>query len=185
MPAESLEEQWELPALEAALRDEWQIELALADKVKASDSVTDEEILEMVLEAGKASFRKLDRVGIEQFTPFMRMVLLQTSTTLARALWLRSTTCARASTCAATPRRTPSRNTSARPSSCGSGKKFKACRQAQLIISEPSSPGAGTAGPFLCCNRTFGPPTSGKACRTAHFGPMSPRLGVLQFRGDP
>jgi preprotein translocase subunit SecA len=78
VPAESLEEQWELPALEATLRDEWQIELALADKVKASDSVTDEEILEMVLEAGKASFQsKVDRVGIEQFNPFMRMVLLQ------------------------------------------------------------------------------------------------------------
>jgi preprotein translocase subunit SecA len=42
------------------------------------DSVTDEEIVEAVLKVGDELFQsKIDRVGPEQFTPFMRMVLLQ------------------------------------------------------------------------------------------------------------
>ena len=78
VPAETVEEQWDLPALEQVLKDEWQIELPLAEKIKGSDSITDEDVLEMVLKAGDELFQsKLDRVGIEQFNPFMRMVLLQ------------------------------------------------------------------------------------------------------------
>lgn len=78
VPAESLEEQWDLPALERVLRDEWQIGVDLQGEVAKSDAITDEEILEKVLQAGDAIFAdKLERVGLEQFTPFMRMVLLQ------------------------------------------------------------------------------------------------------------
>jgi preprotein translocase subunit SecA len=78
VPAESLEEQWDLPALERALRDEWQIELALQSLVEGSQSVTDEDILEKVVVAADEAFAaKIALVGAEQFTPFMRMVLLQ------------------------------------------------------------------------------------------------------------
>lgn len=78
VPAESLEEQWDLPALERVLKDEWQIAVDLQGEVAKSDAITDEEILEVVLKAGDAIFAdKLERVGLEQFTPFMRMVLLQ------------------------------------------------------------------------------------------------------------
>jgi preprotein translocase subunit SecA len=78
VPAESLEEQWDLPALEALLKDEWQLEIALAEKVEAAEAVGEEDIVEWVLAAADAHFQaKLDIVGIEQFTPFMRMVLLQ------------------------------------------------------------------------------------------------------------
>jgi preprotein translocase subunit SecA len=78
VPAESLEEQWGLPALEGLLKDEWQLEIALADKVEGSEAVGDEDIVEWVVAAADAHFQaKLDIVGIEQFTPFMRMVLLQ------------------------------------------------------------------------------------------------------------
>src|ERR1700710_762676 len=46
--------------------------------VEKSDTSTDEEIVEMVVMAAKSAFQvKLDMVGEEQFTPFMRMVLLQ------------------------------------------------------------------------------------------------------------
>jgi preprotein translocase subunit SecA len=46
--------------------------------VQASDSITDEEVLEKVVAAADALFQaKLDVVGAEQFTPFMRAVLLQ------------------------------------------------------------------------------------------------------------
>ena len=76
--AESLEEQWDLPGLEKVLKEEWQLEVALQAEVERSDSITDEEIVEKVVAAADAVFQaKLDLVGAEQFTPFMRMVLLQ------------------------------------------------------------------------------------------------------------
>lgn len=78
VPAESVEEQWDLPGLERVLREEWQLEVPLRALVQASDSVTDEDVLEKVLAAADAAFQaKLEIVGAEQFTPFMRMVLLQ------------------------------------------------------------------------------------------------------------
>jgi preprotein translocase subunit SecA len=78
VPAGSLEEQWDLDGLERVLKDEWQAEVALKAAVEGSESVTDEDILGMVLAATDAHFNaKVDFVGGEQFTPFMRMVLLQ------------------------------------------------------------------------------------------------------------
>jgi preprotein translocase subunit SecA len=78
VPAESLEEQWDLPQLERVLKDEWQLDVPLVAELKKSDSITDEDIVELVVKAGDAAFAdKLERVGLEQFTPFMRMVLLQ------------------------------------------------------------------------------------------------------------
>jgi len=78
VPEESLEEQWDLAALERVLRDEWKLEVPLGEMLKKSETLTDEDILDAVLKAGDAAFQdKLDRVGLEQFTPFMRMVLLQ------------------------------------------------------------------------------------------------------------
>ncbi|WP_157268353.1 preprotein translocase subunit SecA [Azohydromonas aeria] len=78
VPPESLEEQWDLAALERALRDEWQIELPLKSMVEGSQSVTDEDIVEKVVVAADQAFAaKVALVGAEQFTPFMRMVLLQ------------------------------------------------------------------------------------------------------------
>ncbi|MDI4635200.1 preprotein translocase subunit SecA [Pelomonas sp. V22] len=78
VPVESLEEQWDLPSLERVLHDEWQLDVGLLAAVEKSDSITDDEILELVVKAANAAFEvKLDQVGAEQFTPFMRMVLLQ------------------------------------------------------------------------------------------------------------
>ncbi|MBQ0957386.1 preprotein translocase subunit SecA [Ideonella sp. 4Y11] len=78
VPQESVEEQWDLASLEQVLKDEWQLEVPLRQWVDGSDAVTDEEIVEKVVTAADAAFQaKLDLVGDEQFTPFMRMVLLQ------------------------------------------------------------------------------------------------------------
>jgi preprotein translocase subunit SecA len=78
VPQESVEEQWDLAALERILKDEWQIELPLRGKVAAATAITDDEILEMVLHAANESFKvKLDAVGVENFVPFERVVLLQ------------------------------------------------------------------------------------------------------------
>jgi preprotein translocase subunit SecA len=78
VPVESLEEQWDLPALEKVLKEEWQVELDLQGMVSASDAITDDEIVEKVAGAADALFAgKVEAVGATQFTPFMRMVLLQ------------------------------------------------------------------------------------------------------------
>jgi preprotein translocase subunit SecA len=78
VPAESVEEQWVLAGLEKTLAEEWKLEVGLQAAVEASDSITAEDLLEKVLTAGDELFQaKLDFVGAEQFTPFMRMVLLQ------------------------------------------------------------------------------------------------------------
>jgi preprotein translocase subunit SecA len=78
VPAGTLEEQWDLDALEKVLREEWQLDVPLKAAVAASDSITDDDIIEKVVAAADAHFQaKLEQVGGEQFTPFMRMVLLQ------------------------------------------------------------------------------------------------------------
>jgi preprotein translocase subunit SecA len=78
VPEESVEEQWDIVGLQRALLQEWLIELPLHDTVQQASAITDEEILQQVIEVAHAAFQsKLDRVGIEQFTPFMRVVLLQ------------------------------------------------------------------------------------------------------------
>jgi len=78
VPAESVEEQWDLPALEKVLREEWQVDVKLTEQVEKSDAVTDEDLVEKVVTAADAAFQvKLDAVGAEQFAPFMRMILLQ------------------------------------------------------------------------------------------------------------
>ncbi len=78
VPAESVEEQWDLAALEKVLADEWQVSIALQQLVQGSSAITDDEILEKVLAAAHASFdAKVAQVGRENFTQFERMVLLQ------------------------------------------------------------------------------------------------------------
>ncbi|HJV61784.1 MAG TPA: preprotein translocase subunit SecA [Albitalea sp.] len=78
VPADSVEEQWDLDGLEKVLREEWQLEVPLKAHVEKSDTVTDEDIVEMAVKAADAMFQsKVERVGLDQFTPFMRMILLQ------------------------------------------------------------------------------------------------------------
>ncbi|HLL13136.1 MAG TPA: SEC-C metal-binding domain-containing protein, partial [Rubrivivax sp.] len=78
VPVGSLEEQWDLPGLERTLREEWQLDVSLKDEVEKSESITDDDIVDKVVAAADVMFQgKLEVVGVEQFTPFMRMVLLQ------------------------------------------------------------------------------------------------------------
>jgi preprotein translocase subunit SecA len=78
VPQDSLDEQWDLPGLETTLREEWHVEVPLKALVENSESITDEEIVERVVKAADESFdKKVAVVSMEQFTPFMRMVLLQ------------------------------------------------------------------------------------------------------------
>ena len=78
IPAESVEEQWNLPGLEKTLATEWALELPLQKEVEAASAISDEEIVEKVVAAAHASFNaKVAQIGQENFTQFERMVLLQ------------------------------------------------------------------------------------------------------------
>ncbi|EHR70112.1 preprotein translocase, SecA subunit [Burkholderiales bacterium JOSHI_001] len=78
VPRESMEEQWDLKALEKTLADEWQITLPVADTIAKADAATDDDVVAMATKAADEVFAgKLELVGEEQFNPFMRMVLLQ------------------------------------------------------------------------------------------------------------
>jgi len=78
VPAESVEEQWDLPGLEQALVNDWGIELPLVKEVEASSAVSDEDVVEKVVAAANAAYdAKVASVGQENFTQFERMVLLQ------------------------------------------------------------------------------------------------------------
>ncbi|MET3606059.1 preprotein translocase subunit SecA [Sphaerotilus sulfidivorans] len=78
VPAESVEEQWDIDALEKVLREEWQLEIGLKALVEASHELDDADIVEKVVAAADASHAaKIALVGEEQFNNFGRMVLLQ------------------------------------------------------------------------------------------------------------
>ncbi|MDH0418556.1 MULTISPECIES: preprotein translocase subunit SecA [Delftia] len=78
VPAESMEEQWDLAGLEKALESEWRIQLPLQSQVQSAHAITDEEILEKVLQAAREVFEaKVELIGRENFTQFQRAVLLQ------------------------------------------------------------------------------------------------------------
>jgi len=78
VPAESVEEQWNIPALEQALFNEWGIDMPLAKIVEGSEAISDEDIVEKVVQAANETFdAKVALIGPENFTQFERMVLLQ------------------------------------------------------------------------------------------------------------
>ena len=78
VPAESVEEQWDIPALEKVLADEWQMALPLGQQIAQASAITDEDLVHTVTEAANAAFQaKVDQVGEANFTQFERMVLLQ------------------------------------------------------------------------------------------------------------
>jgi preprotein translocase subunit SecA len=78
VPVESVEEQWDLAALEKVLQDEWKLTVQLQSMVNDASAIIDENLLERVrAEAGKVFDEKVELVGGENFTQFERMVLLQ------------------------------------------------------------------------------------------------------------
>ena len=78
VPAESVEEQWDVSGLEKVLNDDWQIALPLHRDIQAASAITDEEVLEKVIVAANATFAaKVEQIGAGNFTQFERIVLLQ------------------------------------------------------------------------------------------------------------
>ena len=77
VPAESMEEQWDLPGLENSLANEWGLSVDLTGLVQAADSIEAEDVLEHVLAAAKKSYdEKVELSGRESFAGFERSVML-------------------------------------------------------------------------------------------------------------
>jgi preprotein translocase subunit SecA len=78
VPPESMEEQWDLPGLEAVLANEWQLPISLTEMLKAEPDLIDDDLLERVLQAADAVHNaKVDLVTQESFSGFERNVMLQ------------------------------------------------------------------------------------------------------------
>ncbi|MBB3223686.1 preprotein translocase subunit SecA [Pseudoduganella umbonata] len=78
VPAESVEEQWDVPALQATLAAEWHIDLPLAKMLETESNLTDEDLVERVVAAADEQYNaKIAIVGKEAFGGFERSVMLQ------------------------------------------------------------------------------------------------------------
>ncbi|TWG78790.1 protein translocase subunit secA [Cupriavidus gilardii J11] len=78
VPAESMEEQWDIAGLEARLREDFGLDLPLAQTIESAQSIEDEELLQMILSAANEKYEaKVAQVGREAFAGFERSVMLQ------------------------------------------------------------------------------------------------------------
>ena len=78
VPVESVEEQWDIPALEKVLAEDWQMQLPLQAQVESATAMTDEDVVEQVRKHANDLFAaKVEQVGAGNFVQFERMVLLQ------------------------------------------------------------------------------------------------------------
>jgi preprotein translocase subunit SecA len=78
VPAESVEEQWDIDGLAKALADDWQIVLPLRQWVDSEENLGDEPLLERILKAVDQAYAdKVGQVGAEAFGNFERSIMLQ------------------------------------------------------------------------------------------------------------
>ncbi|MEO6269548.1 MAG: SEC-C metal-binding domain-containing protein, partial [Lautropia sp.] len=78
VPAESIEEQWNIAGLENALQVEWQMAVPIAQRLKNNPELSDDELLAGVVEAADTLYQsKIDQVGKEAFGNFERSITLQ------------------------------------------------------------------------------------------------------------
>ncbi|MBC7500114.1 MAG: preprotein translocase subunit SecA, partial [Herminiimonas sp.] len=78
VPEESLEEQWNIKGLEAALADDWQIEIPLQKLLETETDLSEEDLLTRVLKITDEIYEtKTAVVGKESFASFERNVMLQ------------------------------------------------------------------------------------------------------------
>ncbi len=78
VPAESVEEQWNLGELELALTAEISLTLPVAQWVKDDPKLTDDAILKRILDAADAAYEeKISRLDLEAWRGFERSIMLQ------------------------------------------------------------------------------------------------------------
>ncbi|MEC5386065.1 preprotein translocase subunit SecA [Uliginosibacterium sp. H3] len=77
VPAESVEEQWDMDGLQKSLESEYKLSLPLTDWAKAENQLSDEDILARVIEASdKAYADKIAEVNLDAWRGFERNVML-------------------------------------------------------------------------------------------------------------
>jgi preprotein translocase subunit SecA len=78
VPAESVEEQWDIPGAETALAADYQLQLPIGEWIKAEPNLGDGDIVRRILEeADKRYAAKVELVGTEAFHHFERNIMLQ------------------------------------------------------------------------------------------------------------
>ena len=76
VPVDSVEEQWDIPALELALESEYQLKIPVGEWVKADPGLTDDDILQRVIEAGAQAYADKHGIAAEvHATPPRRLKL--------------------------------------------------------------------------------------------------------------
>ena len=78
VPEQSVEEQWDVPALQSALESEWGMSLPLTEMLEKEHDLTDEDLHERIRTAVEAAYQaKIDQVGVEGWQGFERSIVLQ------------------------------------------------------------------------------------------------------------
>jgi preprotein translocase subunit SecA len=78
VPEGSVEEQWDIDALQKVLEADWQLTVPLKDLLRDAKSISEEDILEQVLQAAQAAYQqKVEAVGAESWSGFERSIMLQ------------------------------------------------------------------------------------------------------------
>jgi preprotein translocase subunit SecA len=79
IPPDTMEESWDVPGLERALADDWQIALPVAQWLAEDDKIDGDEVLKRVLAAADAAYEgKLANVDRAVFAGFERSMMLNT-----------------------------------------------------------------------------------------------------------
>ncbi len=78
VPPESVEEQWDVPALQTALEADWHVQLPLTEMLEKEANLTDDDLRERVVGATREAYQaKVDQVGTESWSQFERSIMLQ------------------------------------------------------------------------------------------------------------
>jgi len=78
VPPESVEEQWDMAALEQALASDFSLKLPLTELAKAEQELDDESLLKRIIDAGEESYAaKVAQVDAAAWQQFERNVMLQ------------------------------------------------------------------------------------------------------------
>lgn len=119
IPPQSLEEMWDIPGLQERLKNDFDLDLPIAEWLDKEPELHEETLRERILAQSIEVYqRKEEVVGAEMMRHFEKGVMLQTLDSLWKEHWQRWTICVRVSTCVATHRKIRSRNTNVNRSPC-------------------------------------------------------------------
>ena len=78
IPEGSVEEQWDVPGLQASLEADWALPMPLTEILEKEPELTDDDLLERIMAEAKRLYEeKVELVSREAWAPFERSVLLQ------------------------------------------------------------------------------------------------------------